>query len=215
MFLPGRKCYTVGISARIPPTVELNQKQDRKPHRSSRPGHGRDRPRQNAWEKCLTPSHRMLFVPSAEQYAVSVLSAMGREGLKSASLACFLSSLRRFISAAFSSLVRPTRLGCVEFTATGCGVGDRLGPACLEGVIARRGITIKGLIQTHWLAANYESTHSQLAPAMVPLQVVRYRSHAQGRVRFRMHLDHRSPSADSRRRKTASHSSRPDRCLRP
>ena len=111
------------------------------------PAQAEDPPRTT--ETCLTPSHRKLFVPSAEQYAVTVLSAMGINGLNSAPLTCFLSSLRRFISAAFSSLVMPTRVGCVVFAIDCCGsggvaVGDRLGTTCLRGVTVRRGIAVDG-----------------------------------------------------------------------
>jgi hypothetical protein len=148
---------------------------------------------------CLIPSHRKLFVPLAERYAVTVLSAAGTDSNNSALLTCFLSSLRRFISAAFSSLVIPTRLGCIVFAVACCSgggvaVGDRLGVACLRGVTARRGIAVKGFISTLRLTAGHESTYSQLAPVMVPLRAVRHMSRVPGQVRFRMHLDQRSAS---------------------
>lgn len=108
-------------------------------------------------------------------------------------LTCFLSSLRRFISAALSSLLIPTRLGCVAFVVDCCGAGgvavcDRLGATCLRGVTARRGIAVNGFIPTRRLA-DYGATHSQLGPAMGSLRVVRRRSRVPGQVRFQKHLD--------------------------
>lgn len=124
---------------------------------------------------------------------------LGTSSMNSALLTCFLSSLRRFISAAFSSLLMPTRLGCVAFVTTcwsagGVAVGDRLGVACLRGVTARRGITVKGFISTLWLTASHESAYSRLAQAMVSLRAVRHMSHVPGLARLRMHLDQRSAS---------------------
>ena len=171
-------------------------------------------------EACFTPSHRKLFAPSTGQCAVTVLSAPGTGSVNSAPLTCFLSSLRRFISAAFSSLLMPTRLGCVAFAVTCCdaggvAVGDRLGVACLRGVTARRGITAKGFISTLWLMASHESTYSRLVQAMVSLRAARHMSRVPGPVRLRMHLDQRSASVHSSEGERPSHSNRPGQHLRP
>lgn len=138
--------------------------------------------------------HWKLFVPLTEQYAATVLSAIGADPVNSEPLTCFLSSLRRFISAAFSSLVMPTRLGCVVFTRVCCGaggvaVGDRLGVACLRGVITRDRVAAKNFDPTPWLIASRGSTYSRLEPVMVLSQAVRRRSRVPGRVQFRRHLE--------------------------
>ena len=189
------------------PIIELNPKRNRDDYGEARtkseiygPTEAKDPP---CRETRFKPSHPKLFVPSVEQCAAMVLLAVGMDGVDSALLTCFLSSLRRFISAAFSSLLMPTRLGCVAFAVTCCGgdgvaAGDRFCVAWggLRCVIACRGIAVKRL--SFRLARSLqEGTYSRLGPAMVPLKVVRRRFHVLGPARFRMHLDQRSVAVDS------------------
>lgn len=86
-------------------------------------------------------------MPLAVRSARTVSPSEKSSRIQVSPLTCFLSSLRRFISVAFSSFVMLARLGCGVFVAVCCGaggvtVGDRLGTICLRGVIARRGTAV-------------------------------------------------------------------------
>ena len=189
------------------PIIELDPKRNRDDHGEARTKGEIYGPTRAKGPPCretrFTPSHPKLFVPSAEQYAVTVLLAIGIDEVNSALLTCFLSSLRRFISAAFSSLLMPTRLGCVVFAVTWCGgdgvaAGDRFCVAWtgLRWVVACREIAVKCFIRTRPVAVRCEGTHSRLAQVMVPSKVVRHRFHVPTQARFRMHLDQRSVAVD-------------------
>jgi hypothetical protein len=148
-------------------------------------------------------SRRKLFAPLDVRYAGTVSSTAERDRVSSAPLTCFLSSLRRFISAVFSSLVILTRLGCAVFAAIRCdaggvAVGDRLGTDCLRGVIARRGTPVNRFVQAHRLTAGPEITHRRPALAMAPLQAVPRKSRVPRQVQLQMHLNRRSAYADLR-----------------